>query len=116
VNGAYDSCYCHDALLRKKIRPLIPPRGGAQYWPDRYHERNHAAANQRLSSSNDIWKKKVGYHRRSVAEIAIFRCKRLMEDDLSLRDYDVQVGEAMVMVKAVNKMTLLGMSNSIRIA
>ncbi|RLR17713.1 IS5/IS1182 family transposase, partial [Sodalis-like symbiont of Bactericera trigonica] len=31
-------------------------------------------------------------------------------------DYDAQVGEAMAMVKAVNKMTLLGMPNSIRIA
>ncbi|RLR17291.1 IS5/IS1182 family transposase, partial [Sodalis-like symbiont of Bactericera trigonica] len=68
------------------------------------------------SSSNDIWKKKVGYHRLSVAETAIFRFKRLMGDDLSLRDYDAQVGEAMAMVKAVNKMTLLGMPNSIRIA
>ncbi|RLR17384.1 IS5/IS1182 family transposase, partial [Sodalis-like symbiont of Bactericera trigonica] len=46
----------------------------------------------------------------------IFRFKRLMGDDLSLLDYDAQVGEAMAMVKAVNKMTLLGMPNSIRIA
>ncbi|RLR18058.1 IS5/IS1182 family transposase, partial [Sodalis-like symbiont of Bactericera trigonica] len=76
----------------------------------------HAVANQRLSGSNDIWKKKVGCHRRSVAETALFRCKRLMGDDLSLRDDDAQVGEAMAMVKAVNKMTLLGMPNSIQIA
>ncbi|KAF0740207.1 IS5/IS1182 family transposase, partial [Aphis craccivora] len=27
----------------------------------------------RLSRSNDMWKKKVGYHRRSVAETAMFR-------------------------------------------
>ncbi|CRL46039.1 hypothetical protein SGGMMB4_04271 [Sodalis glossinidius str. 'morsitans'] len=72
ADGAYDTRYCHDALLRKKIRP-------------------------RLSGSNDVWKKQVGYH-------------------LSLRDYDAQVGEAMAMVKALNKMTLLGMPNSIRIA
>ncbi|BAE75647.1 transposase [Sodalis glossinidius str. 'morsitans'] len=97
ADGACDTRYCHDALLRKKIRPLIPPRGGAQYWPDRYHERNYAVANQRLSGNNDVWKKQVGYH-------------------LSLRDYDAQVGETMAMVKALNKMTLLGMPNSIRIA
>ncbi|KML23290.1 cytoplasmic protein [Leclercia adecarboxylata] len=35
---------------------------------------------------------------------------------LSLRDYDAQVGEAMVMVKALNRMTLLGMPDSIRLA
>uniref|UniRef100_A0A1A9X0X7 Thioesterase domain-containing protein n=1 Tax=Glossina brevipalpis TaxID=37001 RepID=A0A1A9X0X7_9MUSC len=91
ADGAYDTRYCHDALLRKKIRPLIPPRGGAQYWPDRYHERNYAVANQLLSGSNDVWKKQVGYHRRSVAETAIFRFKTLMGDHLSLRDYDAQV-------------------------
>ena len=54
ADGAYDTRNCHDALLRKKIRPLIPPRNGAQYWPGRYHERNHAVANQHLSGGNDV--------------------------------------------------------------
>jgi len=116
ADGAYDTRYCHDALLRKKIRPLIPPRSGAQYWPTKYHERNHAVANQHLSGSNDVWKKKVGYHRRSVAETAMFRIKTLLGGHLSLRDYDAQVGEAMAMVKALNRMTLLGMPDSVRIA
>lgn len=116
ADGAYDTRYCHDALLRKKISPLIPPRSGAQYWPDKYHERNHAVANQHLSGSNDVWKKKVGYHQRSVAETAMFRLKTLLGGHLSLRDYDAQVGEAMAMVKALNRMTLLGMPKSIRIA
>ncbi|CRL46873.1 hypothetical protein SGGMMB4_05839 (plasmid) [Sodalis glossinidius str. 'morsitans'] len=48
-----------------------------------------------------------------MAETAMFRFKTLMGDHLSLRDYDAQVGEAMAMVKALNKMTLLGMPNSI---
>lgn len=116
ADGAYDVCYCHDALMKKKIRPLIPPRNGAQYWPDKYHERNHAVANQHLSGSNDVWKKKVGYHRRSVAETAMFRIKTLLGGHLSLRDYDAQVGEALAMVKALNRMTLLGMPDSVRIA
>ncbi|QLK88391.1 IS5 family transposase [Arsenophonus endosymbiont of Aphis craccivora] len=99
----------------RKIRHLIPPRSGAKYWPDKYHERNHAVANQRLSRSNDMWKKKVGYHRRSVAETAMFRIKTLLGGHLSLRDYEAQVGEAMAMVKALNRMTLLGMPHSVRI-
>lgn len=116
ADGAYDVCYCHDALMKKKIRPLIPPRNGAQYWPDKYPERNHAVANQHLSGSNDVWKKKVGYHRRSVAETAMSRIKTLLGGHLSLRDYDAQVGEALAMVKALNRMTLLGMPDSVRIA
>ncbi|EAA8386659.1 IS5 family transposase [Salmonella enterica] len=114
ADGAYDTRYCHDALLRKKIRPLIPPRSGAQYWPDKYHARNHTVANQHLSGSNDLWKKKVDYHRRSVAETAMFRIKTLLGGNLSLRDYDAQVGEAMARVKALNRMTLLGMPHSVR--
>lgn len=116
ADGAYDTRYCHDALQRKKIRPLIPPRSGAQYWSEKYHERNHAVANQHLSGSNDVWKKKVGYHRRSIAETAMFRIKTLLGSHLSLRNYDAQVGEAMAMVKALNRMTLLGMPKSVRIA
>ncbi|NLS43605.1 IS5/IS1182 family transposase, partial [BEV proteobacterium] len=43
------------------------------------------------------------------------RFKTLLGGHLSLRDYDTQVGEAMAMVKALNRITLLGMPNSIRI-
>lgn len=73
-------------------------------------------ANQHLSGSNDVWKNKVYYHRRSVAETAMFRTKSLQGGHLSLRDYNAQVGEAMAMVKALNRMTLLGMPDSTRSA
>jgi len=46
----------------------------------------------------------------------MFRIKTLLGGYLSLRDYDAQVGEAMAMVKALNRMTLLGMPHSVRIA
>lgn len=115
ADGAYDTRYCHYVLLRKKIRPLIPPQSGARYWPGKYHERNHAVANQHLSGSNEVWKKKVGYHRRSVVETAMFRIKTLPGGHLSLRNYDAQVGEAMAMVKALNRMTLLAMPTSVRL-
>ena len=58
----------------------------------------------------------MGYHRRLVAETAMFRLKTLLGGHLSLRDYDAQVVEAMAMVKALNRITLSGMPNSIRIA
>ncbi len=59
--------------------------------------------------------KKVGYHRRSVVETAMFRIKTLLGGHLSLRNYDAQVGEAMAMVKALNRMTLLAMPTSVRL-
>lgn len=72
-------------------------------------------ANQHLSGSNEVWKKKVGYHRRSVVKTAMFRIKTLLGGHLSLRNYDAQVGEAMAMVKALNRMTLLAMPTSVRL-
>lgn len=72
--------------------------------------------NQHLSGNNDVWKKKVGYHQRSVAETAMFQLKTLFGGHLSLCDNDAQAGEAMAMVKALNWITLLGMPKSIRIA
>lgn len=56
------------------------------------------------------------YHRRSVAETAMYRIKTLLSGHLSLRDYDAQAGEAMAMVKALNWMTLLGTPHIVRIA
>lgn len=69
-------------------------------------------ANQHLSGSSEVWKKKVGYHRRSLAETAVYRIKTLPGGHLNLRNYDAQVG----MVKALNRMTLLDMPHSVRIA
>lgn len=45
----------------------------------------------------------------------MFRIKTLLGGHLSLRNYDAQVGEAMAMVKALNRMMLLAMSTSVRL-
>ncbi|CAJ1890050.1 hypothetical protein KLNKPBOH_03326 [Aeromonas veronii] len=44
------------------------------------------------------WKKISGYHRRSVAETAIYRFKQLMTGQISLRTYNGQAGAVMVYV------------------
>ncbi|MCW0348615.1 hypothetical protein NB701_001977 [Pantoea ananatis] len=46
----------------------------------------------------------------------MFRIKTLLSSHLRLRDYDTQVCEAMAMVKALNRITLLGMPHIVRIA
>ncbi len=57
----------------------------------------------------------MGYHRHSVVETAMFRIKTLLGGHLSQRNYGAQVGEAMAMVKALNRMMLLAMSTSVRL-
>ena len=63
------------------------------------HQRNRAVANQRLSGSNARWKWETDYNRRSIAETAMYRVKQLFGGSLTLRDYDGQVAEALVMVR-----------------
>ncbi|WP_447883411.1 transposase [Serratia fonticola] len=98
------------------MKVLIPPQTGAGYWPAEYADRNQAVARQRLTGSNAYWKWNTTYNRRSVAETAMYRVKQLFGGHLTLRDYDAQVGEAMAMIRALNKMTRAGMPESVRIA
>lgn len=55
----------------------------------------------------------MDYHRHSVAETAIYRIKTLLGSYLRLRGYDAQVDEAIAIVKALTRMTLLGMPHRI---
>lgn len=114
-DGAYDTRQCYEAIRIKQAVSLIPPREGAAFWV-RGHPRNLAVACQKLYGSNKHWKKKYGYHKRSLSETAMFRVKTLFGGRLSLRNYNAQVGETDAMIKALNKLTGLGMPKTIEMA
>ncbi len=99
---------CHRAIRVKKAIPLIPPREGAAFW-EKGHPRNLAVGCQKLYGSNKKWKRKYGYHRRSLSETAMYRVKQLLGASLTLRNYNAQVGETYAMIKALNKLTGIGM-------
>ena len=107
-DGAYDTRDCHDAMRIKRVVPLIPPRERAAFW-ENGHPRNLEVVCQKLYGSNKKWKKRYGYHKRSLSETAMYRVKQLLGGRLSLRNYNAQVGETYAMVKALNKLTGLGM-------
>ncbi|MGT8836938.1 IS5 family transposase [Vibrio cholerae] len=107
-DGAYDTRDCHDAIRFKRAIPLIPPREGAAFW-ENGHPRNLAVGCQKLYGSNNKWKKRYSYHKRSLSETTMYRVKQLLGGRLSLRNYNAQVGEAYAMIKALNKLTGLGM-------
>ncbi|WP_347116712.1 IS5 family transposase [Vibrio cholerae] len=107
-DGAYDTKDCHEAIRFKRAIPLIPPREGAAFW-ENGHPRNLAVGCQKLYGSNNKWKKRYGYHKRSVSETTMYRVKQLLGGRLNLRNYNAQVGETYAMIKALNKLTELGM-------
>ncbi|MGV3002805.1 IS5 family transposase [Vibrio sp. E150_018] len=113
-DGAYDTKDCYEAIRIKRAVALIPPRDGAAFW-ERGHPRNLGVACQKLYGSNKHWKQKYGYHKRSISETAMYRVKQLLGRKLSLRDYNAQVGETYAMIKALNKLTGLGMPKTCRV-
>lgn len=112
ADGAYDSRECYRAIHQKGARAVIPPRKGSTLWEDEYlRERNsNLGGVHRLGVKG--WKKKAGYHRRSLVETAIFRLKTLFADKLRNREAKRQATEVVMRCLALNRMTELGMPQS----
>jgi hypothetical protein len=112
ADGAYDSRECYRAIYQKGARAVIPPRTGSTLWADEYlAERNRNLRGVRKFGVKG-WKKKSGYHTRSLIETAMFRLKTIFTDGLRSREVDRQRAEAMVRCAALNRMTELGMPQS----
>ncbi|OOE80037.1 IS5 family transposase [Salinivibrio sp. PR6] len=113
ADGAYDTKACHQVLRRKGIKPTIPPHNNAGYWEDG-HPRNAAVSALKSNNLEDL-KREENYHQRSLSETGMYRYKKLLSPQLTLRDYNAQVGEALANVKAMNKVIRLGMPVSYRV-
>lgn len=120
ADKAYDAFDAHAAILARGARPVIPPRNGAAIRPppargDVPPTRGEAVA--RIAEiGRDAWAAETGYHRRSLAETAMFRYKTLIGPSLRSRSFDRQKVEAAVAVRCINRFTALGMPKSLRIA
>lgn len=114
-DGAFDSRQCYRAIHQRGARAIIPPRKGSQLWQNDYlKDRNR---NLRGVERHGLagWKKRSGYHRRSLAETAFFRLKAIFSDRLRSRRDDTQMTEALLRCAALNRMTQLGIPDSYRI-
>ncbi len=115
ADDAYDTRHCHQAIRDKGAEALIPPREGATEWPDDeggvIHPRT-AIVRCCNEMGKKEWKRQSGYHRRTLAETAMFRIKALFSDKLKNRTFAAEQVEAYLRIGALNKMTGLGMSES----
>ena len=118
ADGAYDKEKVYQAALDKKVDKItIPPRKDAVLWAETSptpHPRN--ATLQRVwEVGSKAWKEESGYHRRSLAETAMFRFKTIFGDRLTAREEQRQKTEARIKSAALNQMTRLGMPESYRV-
>jgi hypothetical protein len=116
ADGAYDTQASHQALLARRASALIPPRAGAVAWPPladgQPHPRTTILETMR-QRGRKAWKQHSGYHRRSLAETAMFRLKTLFGGHLKNHRFDTQTTEAYARLAAINIMTRLGMPETV---
>ena len=112
-DGAYDKRKCWDRLEEQKIIGIIPPQVNANYWVDKKGKLLKHGRNKILKQIDKRgraeWKKRSGYHRRSLAETAMMRFKTIHGPTLYSRNPQTQQTETDIKIKLLNIMTAQGM-------
>ena len=96
---AYDEKKCFAWAEENKIKAVFPPRRGAK-------TQRHGNSKKKPKTRDilvrgikrlgrKIWKKQVKYHRRSIAETAMYRFKTLLGDRLQSRKFENQWAEVL---------------------
>jgi len=113
-DGAYDTKDDYKAVSEIGAQALFLPQKGARVWGEAQgppHERDRHVLRIR-EIGRKRWKLESGYSRRSLAETAISRIKRIFGDRLRSRVFDNQAVEAFLKLRALNIMPGLGMPES----
>jgi hypothetical protein len=119
-DGGYDKRKFYEACTQHGIEQIaVPPRRNAKIWQHGNSAKPPLPRDQNLRRIRRIgrkrWKEEVDYHRRSLAETAMFRFKTIFGNTLSTRTLERQVVEVRIKCAALNGMTQLGMPDSYRV-
>ena len=118
-DGAYDTRACYEAVLKRGATPTFAPRRTARLGPAQDPTGWRAARNRILQQiaarGRSRWKVLSGYTRQSIAENTMFRFKQLFGGRLWARSLATQYSEAVVKCLVLNRMTHLGMPETVRI-
>lgn len=116
ADGAYDSHETYETIESHGAKLVIPPRRGAVI---AQHGNCSAPEKARDKVVREIkkmgrknWKVKTGYHKRSLAETAMYRIKTILGGVLRARLFETQAVEALLKCHILNQMTSLGMPDS----
>lgn len=114
-DGAYDPWDVRDELEKRNIEQVIPPREDAMLHnsKDGCRQERDAAIREIEQSGRKVWKKRIGYHRRSLAETGMYRMKTIFGGTLKNRKLENQKTEVRLRCRLLNKLTTFGMPKSI---
>jgi hypothetical protein len=121
ADGAYDKRKFYQACSQRRVRRIVvPPRRNANIWQHGNSKKPPLPRDENLRHIRRVgrkrWKVVSGYHRRSLAETAVYRLKTIFGNTLSTRTLARQITEARVRVATLNRMTQLGMPDSYPVA
>jgi hypothetical protein len=112
-DGAYDKWKVYETLEQRGAKAIIPPQRNAKI---KQHGNSNSRPLSRDAAIREIrrsgrrhWKERVGYHRRSLSETAMYRMKCCFGDHLKNRLMPNQRAEARLRSKILNKFTRLGL-------
>lgn len=116
-DGAYDQRKFYKACADCGITDVVvPPRRNAHIWQHGNSAKPSLVRDQHIRRIRRIgrkrWKQETGYHRRSLAETAVYRFKIIFGGSLMARTFDRQIVEALIKCRALNIMTQLGLPDS----
>ncbi len=107
-DGAYDDKKCFAWAEENKVKAVFPPKRGAKT-----HQHGNSKKKPKMRDmlvrgirrlGRKAWKKQVKYHRRSIAETAMYRFKTLLGDRLQSRKFQNQWAEVLIKVNILNQM------------
>ncbi len=120
ADGAFDRRGVYEALERRGARAIIPPRRDAKIIRHGNSSGPRLARDENLRRIRRIgraaWKEESGYHRRSLAETAMFRMETIFGGGVASRRPHQQAKEVGIRCRALDIMTHQGMPVSERIA
>ena len=117
-DGAYDKKKVREPLCKQGIPEIIPPQHNAvkskgnKQWAQQRDE----AINVINLSSRKEWKEGIGYHKRSLAETAMFRYKTIIGGSLQSREVKNQKTEVKIGSMILNEMIKLTKPVSVKVA
>ena len=110
---AYDQWKVYEALAAEEVEPIIPPRRNAKIKQHGNSSEPKIVRDEAIRGIRAVgrkqWKQEVGYHRRSLAETAMFRMKGCFGANLKNREFENQRAEARTRCKILNHFTHLGL-------
>lgn len=120
ADGAFDRWKVYDAIKRRGIeRVAIVPNKRARIKQHGNCSAEPLARDENLRyirrHGRAKWKREIEYHRRSLAETAIYRFKRIFTDKLQSRSKENEFQEMKIKCVILNRMTHLGKPESYKV-